>query len=200
MVSGVNSEGAKGGGSPLWWVVAAIAVVVSVGLVVWLLVTSPPPAPTPTPATPSPSAAASPTATPSQPETTVSEFDYGEFPPTYELKDLSDPDFPQEVAGFELESLDEGAGFVATDFWREPGVAPVSAWLYEGRLDYPSTVADWLEPDFHGRALCGQPVSHPQQIECVMAGKFQTLSVGARTGELTLEEAAAFTEALYDAL
>lgn len=207
--SGPRTEGVKSG--VVWWVVASVAVVVSVALVAWLLVTSPtavppipPPASSTAPASVSPSSAESSVTVPSSetvPEPSVSAFDYGDFPPVYELKDLSNPNFPDQLGEFELDELNEdGLEMVIADYRKNPGPGLLDSWWLTGRSFYRTSVEGLSNPEFHGRALCGSPATYPDQVECVMAGKNETLTVGSFTDTVTISELSALTETLYDAL
>lgn len=197
----------RSSGSPVWWVLAAVAAVVSVALALWLVVSSPPgPVPTtPAPSTPAVStpSAEEPTTPPSTPAPPTEEW--GDFPPTNldDLKDLSEANFPQTVGSFTFEGENRTSFSVMADYGdnNEPRtMGVVLDFVGFNKGDYKAMVGRWEHVSYHGRAVCGFAAESRTIPSCVMVGTSEMLDVGTADEDTTLEEVAVFTEALYDSL
>lgn len=181
-----------------WWWIAGLAFLVSGALVIWLLVSGPSePRPTSTPIATEPATPAGPAdPTPSE---SVEEL-WGDFPPLNidNLKDLSEPDFPEQVQHYTLRSEKPHPVNYIVDYEDEHTVLTVR--LLFSKYDYSRDVARWDNAAYVGGAVCGTSASAPDQPICVMAGTGQTMQVGTAYQEVTMEDVAAFTEALYEQL
>ncbi|RMB61413.1 hypothetical protein EAX62_01790 [Tessaracoccus antarcticus] len=131
----------------------------------------------------------------------VEEMDWGPFPPKNldAPKDLSDPQFPQTVLTFELDS--ESGDAASRDVFYADRAAGVSmlASITLGRESYRGAVELLADPAYQGQAVCGHPTATPDQIECVMVGAEHVLTVGT-AAESSLQDVAAFAEAIYAVL
>ncbi|MEO7588156.1 MAG: hypothetical protein ABIS84_09035 [Arachnia sp.] len=145
---------------------------------------------------------APPTSTPDDTESMpVEADDWGTLPPNNldELRDLTDAQFPQQVLTFTLDG--ESGTAVARDasYVDMAALASMSASVTLGRKSYKGAVDSLADPAYQGRAVCGHPIRKPSQIVCLMVGLDHRLRVGT-AADLSIEEVAAFTEAIYDAL
>lgn len=191
---------------------ASLAGVVILALVAWLIVggvgskptipvTTPPVPATPPPATSSATASTSPGTSSADPSPTD---DWGAFPPTYldALKDLSEPQFPETVGAWRLDGETGGEYSVIVDYVdADTRFLSVNlALLGGGPEDFRIATEGSKDVAYHGRAVCGLSTETSTPIPfCVMAGTAQTMRVNTAS-EIPLQELAAFTEELYDAL
>lgn len=178
-----------------------MAVLVSIALVVWLVMVAGDPAGKPT--TP-----VSSSADPSVDPTDVNHsepggIDWGDFPPNNvdSLNDLSDPVFPKTVGAYSFVKENRNTSSVVADFEDVATFDVVSATINFDTASYAVAVENLPDPAYVGRAVCGEKIREGGRIiTCVMAGENETLFVGTGNEENTVEELAAFTEELYDAL
>lgn len=187
-------------GTPVWWVVAAVAVVVSVALVAWLVLTGSPGAEPSGSASPTTSVPSSSLPVSSTPETPPGD-NWGDFPPKNldSAKDLSDPQFPEKIGAFALESRTADASSVVAKYEDRVNFTGVTAFLVFSTHTYPDDVKDLTDVGYFGRAVCGHLMDFPDQVKCLMVGTSEVLSLSSADG-LSLEAVGALTEELYDAL
>lgn len=183
----------------VWWVVIAVAAAVLVGVVAWALLRSGTPEPTPTPESPTPT-----TTTSSTDPGTASGEDWGPFPPANpdDLRDLSDPEFPETLGEFTLESANVDSASGLASYINEEEASVLSAWVIFTSVDYAGMVAEIEDPAYVGSAVCGSVVDEAisyEGVSCVMAGQGETLEVGTMD-DITVEELAALVEELYETL
>ncbi len=127
---------------------------------------------------------------------------YGDFPPTYldELKDWSAPEFPEQVLTYTLSRFSEGSQDISVNY-TDDRFATVRAIVYLYNIpQYVKTIDRWENPQYIGRAVCGNPTTKPEIKMCVMAGELETLEVATASKQISLEEVGAFAQALYDVL
>lgn len=187
-------------GNTAWWWVAGLAILVSAALIVWLMVSGP----TTTEPTPTEPVATSTSADPSQeatPTESVEEL-WGDHPPLNidTLKDLSEPNFPQQVQNYTLTSEMPHSVSYFVEYDDDDAYVALTANLLFSKYEYAKLVANWKAPAYIGGAVCGNPTTAPEITECAMAGTGQTLGVGTASQKVTMEDVAAFTEALYNQL
>lgn len=183
----------------VWWVVIAVAALVLVGAVAWALLRSDTPEPTPTPTF----FESTPTAATTDPGTGADE-DWGPFPPANPdaLRDLSDPEFPETLGEFTLESANVDFASGLATYVHEDDAASLSVWLIFTTVDYAGMVAEIEDPAHVGNAVCGSVVDEAisyEGVSCVMAGQGETLEVGTMD-DITIEELSALVEELYETL
>lgn len=196
----VRASSLSGSTTSVWWVVAGLAVLVSVALIVWLVVTSGSPGVGPT--EPSLSSTA-PTVDPTDVDPSGPDgVDWGEFPPNNvdSLKDLSDPVFPTMLGAFTLEKESRDDYSVFTNYDNSAESTGMTADVAFNTSSYAGMVQDMPEPAYVGRAVCGVSTGGVgRDVTCVMAGKSETLMVGSASTDIGVDDVAAFTEELYDA-
>ena len=206
--AGPTPRGAAGkrGSRTILWVVIAAAAVVLVGLVVWGLAssgedTTPTPLPTTKPVEPT-TAEPEPTATDTQPG--PEDSTWGPFPPPNlgELRDLSNPNFPQTLgATFVLTGTQEGMTSVSAEYDDTAQPRALSVMLWGSRTMYATVVADMDDPSYHGNAVCGQTTDGAfVHTLCVMGAESNVLELGSASDTFTVEEMAALAQELYEAI
>lgn len=147
----------------------------------------------PTPTTVSPSPTETPPRDPKE---------YGDFPPTYldELKDLSAPEFPEELLTYKLSRFSEGSQDTSVNY-TDDRYATLRAIVYFYNIpQYWKSIEYWENPQYIGHAVCGNSATNPDIKTCVMAGELETLEVATASKQISLEDVGAFAQALYDVL
>ena len=127
--------------------------------------------------------------------------DWGPLPPNNldELRDLTDAQFPQQVLTFTMDG-ESGTAVARDAFYIDTAaVSTMSASVTLGRKIWKRAVGSLSDPAYLGRAVCGHPTESPTHTLCLIVGTNNTLNVGT-AADLSIEEVAAFTEAIYDAL
>lgn len=128
-------------------------------------------------------------------------FEWGEYPPqSFEnLRDLSDPAFPQQLLSYSLDSVSEGTAESTGSYIDVAAVKTISARVLASPTNYEVIVDTLQDVDYYGNAVCGRPTSATHQTRCLMIGEVDVLSV-ATAAELPIEDVAAFTEQIYAVL
>lgn len=197
-------------GGRVWWIVAGMAVLVSVALVVWLLV-SPNPGPgpivpvssTPTPSDTDPAPASSIPVTSADPSPSDVQEQWGELPPKDldALKTLTADEIPQTVGSYSIDGENRSDYLVIIDYLEAETNRTMGANLHVVGGSYKRSVERLEDATYYGRAVCGfYAVTSGRFPTCLMAGRSQLLDVTSANKDTTIEDVAAFTEQLYDAL
>lgn len=185
--------------NPAWWVVAGVAILVSVALIAWLLITSGSLGVEPT--GPESSTAAS-SEVPTVVDPNLPGRDWGDFPPNNvdSLRDLANPVFPTAVDDFTFVKKSGDQYSVLADYEDVQANTGLSASIDFTYSAYRVFVQGILEPAYFDGAVCGADVNGGKAVSCVMGGEDQTLLVVTASEEISVAELAAFTQVLYGKL
>lgn len=188
--------------SPIWWVIAGVAALVSIALIVWLVVTSGSPDGGPTePGLSSTAPTVDPTnVDPWEP----GEVDWGDFPPPNvdSLPDLSAPVFPKTVGTYSFEKEMGSTYTVYASYEDEEDFRTMSTDIDFTPSSYAVSINKLAEPMYLGGAVCGVSTagSVGRVLVCVMAGQNETVRVGTADDDSTVEDVAAFANEIYGLL
>lgn len=131
-------------------------------------------------------------------ESSIPDQNWGAFPPNHltEVRDLSDPQFPEELSTFVLDG-ESGGGLSVTATYRDyTNLLSMSATVLTGFATYTVRVEEMQDVAYYGKALCGIPTEFLEHRVCLMVGESETFEVGT-AADIPVEELAGFTEELY---
>lgn len=128
-------------------------------------------------------------------------YDWGKFPPNHltEVKDLSDPQFPEELSTFVLESVNEGGVSVMASYGDDANFTSILPTVSLGFGSYSTELRAMQDIDYYGKAVCGRDKDYPDVSVCLMVGERHTVSVQTAS-DVPVGELAALTEELYGLL
>lgn len=181
--------------SLLWWGMAGLALIFTVGMLVGLLTAD---RPSPAVNDAAPCASAVPPGSEGV-EPLLGEM--GDFAPTYDLRDLTCLTLPEAHASHRLTD-ERGRGATAGRSAMYSSVEDGTSFtvrIMGNRLAYVTSVADLAEPKKVGKAVCGsRNAGEREPSYCLMAGALGAIMVESPDGNLSVEDLSLIVQDFYD--